>query len=168
MVETQFVFLLFRDPIVGSLSLIVFLNNRAFVALHLLAFDFYFDNFSASTSCFVCENAAEYNCKECRFSFGWERPFVYLCGSCKDLFHQNSTRHSHKVEKLDKRRRTERLQECNEIKELELFAVVCIQTSHYVTFTKCGEVPDDKWVFFDSMADRIGKGFSFTITTTLK
>jgi len=111
----------------------------------------------ASTSCFVCENAAVYICKECRFSFGWERPFVYLCGSCKDLFHQNSTRLSHKVEKLDKRRRTERLQECNEIKELELFAVVCIQTSHYVTFTKCGEAPDDKWVFFDSMADRIGE-----------
>ena len=92
---------------------------------------------------------------------------MYFCGSCKDLFHQNSARLSHKVEKVNKRRRPEGLQECNDIKDLELFAVVCIQTSHYVTFAKCGEVPDDKWVFFDSMADRIGKGFLFTIATNL-
>jgi ubiquitin thioesterase CYLD len=41
---------------------------------------------------------------------------------------------------------------------MELFAVICIETSHYVTFAKCEE-PDGtvKWCFFDSMADRVGK-----------
>ena len=43
---------------------------------------------------------------------------------------------------------------------LELFAVVCIKTSHYVTFTKCGSVADEKWVFFDSMADRQGENLA--------
>ena len=40
---------------------------------------------------------------------------------------------------------------------LELFAVICIETSHYVSFVKCGHGPDAPWVFFDSMADRMGK-----------
>ncbi len=40
---------------------------------------------------------------------------------------------------------------------MELFAVVCIQTSHYVSFVKCGTGDGAQWVFFDSMADRMGK-----------
>lgn len=40
--------------------------------------------------------------------------------------------------------------------KMELFAVVCIETSHYVAFVKCGSGPDAPWVFFDSMADRMG------------
>lgn len=39
---------------------------------------------------------------------------------------------------------------------MELFAVVCIATSHYVAFVKCGTGPDAPWCFFDSMADRKG------------
>jgi ubiquitin thioesterase CYLD len=40
---------------------------------------------------------------------------------------------------------------------MELFAVVCIETSHYVTFVKSGLGPDAPWCFFDSMADRKGE-----------
>ena len=39
---------------------------------------------------------------------------------------------------------------------MELFAVVCIETSHYVSFVKCGNGPSAPWCLFDSMADRIG------------
>lgn len=39
---------------------------------------------------------------------------------------------------------------------MELFAVLCIHTSHYVCFVKYG--PGSRsWLFFDSMADRCGK-----------
>ncbi|KAG7251701.1 hypothetical protein CRUP_013029, partial [Coryphaenoides rupestris] len=38
---------------------------------------------------------------------------------------------------------------------LELFAVTCIETSHYVSLVKHGPRPSD-WLFFDSMADREG------------
>lgn len=41
--------------------------------------------------------------------------------------------------------------------KMELFAVICIQTSHYVSFVKTGKGNDAKWIFFDSMADRMGK-----------
>lgn len=40
--------------------------------------------------------------------------------------------------------------------QLTLFAVTCIETSHYVSFVKHGPLPTD-WLFFDSMADREGK-----------
>lgn len=38
---------------------------------------------------------------------------------------------------------------------MELFAVLCIETSHYVAFVKYGAA-DSAWLFFDSMADRDG------------
>lgn len=41
--------------------------------------------------------------------------------------------------------------------KMELFAVVCIETSHYVAFVKCGVEADAPWCFFDSMADRKGE-----------
>ena len=39
---------------------------------------------------------------------------------------------------------------------MELVAVVCIETSHYVSFVRCGDSPRAPWCFFDSMADRKG------------
>lgn len=39
--------------------------------------------------------------------------------------------------------------------KMELFAVLCIETSHYVAFVKYGSA-DSAWLFFDSMADRDG------------
>ena len=46
---------------------------------------------------------------------------------------------------------------------MELFAVLCIETSHYVTFAKCGSGPDSPWCFFDSMADRKGEQNGYNI-----
>lgn len=46
--------------------------------------------------------------------------------------------------------------EKNERRCLELYAVLCIETSHYVAFVKCGTESNSPWCFFDSMADRIG------------
>lgn len=38
---------------------------------------------------------------------------------------------------------------------MDLFAVICIETSHFVSFVKCGSDRKAPWVFFDSMADRV-------------
>lgn len=84
--------------------------------------------------------------------FGSQHPFIHYCSNCNGIVH--SKRAHRQVKKLGASRR---VNECNEIKKLELFAVVCIKTSHYVTFAKCGNAPNDEWVFFDSMSDRIGK-----------
>ena len=39
---------------------------------------------------------------------------------------------------------------------MELVAVVSIETSHYVSFVRCGDSVRSPWAFFDSMADRKG------------
>jgi ubiquitin thioesterase CYLD len=46
---------------------------------------------------------------------------------------------------------------------MELFAVVCIETSHYVAFVKAGSGQDAPWCFFDSMADRKGEQNGYNI-----
>lgn len=48
--------------------------------------------------------------------------------------------------------------------KLELFAVLCIETSHYVSFIKYGPKNED-WIFFDSMADRQGELLVFCLIT---
>ena len=47
--------------------------------------------------------------------------------------------------------------------KLDLFAVICIETSHYVSFVRCGNSLDSPWVFFDSMADREGAQNGYNI-----
>lgn len=95
------------------------------------------------------------SCRECCQTFGCSNPFVYFCYQCSDFVHQHSARKAHKTNKLAKLKKTQNVN--TGMETLELFAVVCIKTSHYVTFAKCGETPNDRWVFFDSMADRVGR-----------
>ncbi|XP_065064784.1 ubiquitin carboxyl-terminal hydrolase CYLD-like [Rhopilema esculentum] len=110
---------------------------------------------SASFTCLICENLADVSCRECCHSFGWEHPFIYFCRKCNDMVHQHSARVEHKVKKLPTQK--ENGYSVNkDIMKLELFAVVCIKTSHYVAFTKLGGSANEKWMFFDSMADRVG------------
>lgn len=40
---------------------------------------------------------------------------------------------------------------------MKLYSVICIDTSHYVTFTRTSLEDDSKWLFFDSMAHRRGE-----------
>ena len=47
--------------------------------------------------------------------------------------------------------------------KMELFAVICIERSHYVSFVKCGSGTKVPWVFFDSMADREGAQNGYNI-----
>lgn len=50
---------------------------------------------------------------------------------------------------------------CIPYQKMELFAVLCIETSHYVAFVKYGR-DDSAWLFFDSMADRDGRSFIYS------
>lgn len=51
---------------------------------------------------------------------------------------------------------------CIPCQKMELFAVLCIETSHYVAFVKYGK-GDSAWLFFDSMADRDGTSLLFWV-----
>ena len=80
-------------------------------------------------------------CVECKAFFQEDGDKVHLCRGCSDRVHSHKKRTSHKCE----------LEEA-EAGELELLSVLCIETSHYVCFT---QDPDGRWLFFDSMANRL-------------
>lgn len=46
-------------------------------------------------------------------------------------------------------------------KKLQLASVLCIETSHYVAFVRT--LHASKWVFFDSMADRVGLSDGYNV-----
>jgi len=107
--------------------------------------------------CEVCGAEALHICAECAgTAFGREKRVVFFCESCVKLMHKHSKREKHKPKKLVKPESYVERGDDVDKAEMELFGVVCIATSHYVAFVKCGEGVNEQWVFFDSMADRIG------------
>ena len=103
--------------------------------------------FSPLVHCFICAKSAWNKCSECTSDFVAELTFISFCDGCSKLVHSNPSRRNHKVMKCD-----EEL-DIGSLTELDLLSVICIETSHYVCFSRA----DDKWIFFDSMANRVCK-----------
>ncbi|XP_039256844.2 ubiquitin carboxyl-terminal hydrolase CYLD-like [Styela clava] len=123
-------------------------------------------------SCDVCEEYAEYECRDCFLSGSLEDPVFSYCKLCADRLHSHRKRKNHcfraiKVPDRFREYATEAIRNNEEPRvdrqTLELFAVVCIATSHYVSFAKCGSGKNAEWVFFDSMADRVGEQSGYNI-----
>ncbi|XP_060518432.1 probable phosphorylase b kinase regulatory subunit beta [Cylas formicarius] len=117
--------------------------------------------------CFVCGILAKWECREC---FGGPASQAGLestsfCLDCLHTAHRHEMRQQHKPRELvvdgdflvlEGHCRPPRL-------FMELFAVICIETSHYVAFVKCGVGHKAPWCFFDSMADRRGEKNGYNI-----
>ena len=73
---------------------------------------------------------------------------LHFCEPCSALWHSHPDRQSHKPVTQSGTADTF---------PLELLSVICIETSHYVCFTRITGSGKDQWVFFDSMASRTGK-----------
>ena len=73
---------------------------------------------------------------------------LYFCHSCSVIWHGNPNRQGHRPCQLV-------IGHDNDFDtgKLQLLSVLCIETSHYVCFTR---VTENEWVFFDSMAERLG------------
>ncbi|XP_069608453.1 ubiquitin carboxyl-terminal hydrolase CYLD-like isoform X1 [Ranitomeya imitator] len=104
-----------------------------------------------STVCCLCLSPAEYECTHCLAdpltTDGNVRQF---CQLCEKQVHSSNQMKDHKPTRLEIQPNIP-----NKKQKLELLAVLCIKTSHFVSFVKYG--PDkNSWVFFDSMAGRIG------------
>ncbi|MGH0189937.1 UNVERIFIED_CONTAM: hypothetical protein FKN15_038725 [Acipenser sinensis] len=112
--------------------------------------------------CSLCQGLALLECKEC-----YEETDItpgrikQFCATCSKQVHRHRQRLSHNPQRVrapegewpmggEESRAMPR-------ETLDLYAVLCIETSHYVSFVKYGEKVTD-WLFFDSMADREGKG----------
>ena len=94
--------------------------------------------------CSVCQQQTGYVCNNC--SRCQKRELQFYCNTCSAQWHQNSCDHKHELNNSDFDTGT-----------LQLLSVLCIETSHYVCFTRIiGSSGKDEWVFFDSMAERQG------------
>ena len=110
---------------------------------------------------------AQYECKGCLLTGmvkDEDNGIMSFCSECHNQIHTNPKRRDHKYRPIlvprQQIKQTEEIQFLPEKQKMELFAVVCIETSHYVAFVKCGTRPESPWCFFDSMAHRNGKWFN--------
>ena len=100
--------------------------------------------------CLVCGNGGSVMCSECckeeAFVNGIKKPF--FCNACSNMWHGHYKRKQHKPW----------VKKCQDFATgtLQLLSVLCIETSHYVCFTRITGSGKDEWVFFDSMAKRPG------------
>uniref|UniRef100_A0A8D3ARN5 ubiquitinyl hydrolase 1 n=1 Tax=Scophthalmus maximus TaxID=52904 RepID=A0A8D3ARN5_SCOMX len=111
--------------------------------------------YNSPRECFVCGHLAEYECLQClpdrKLQPGRSKQY---CTTCNTQVHSHHKRQGHSPIALQV--------PANVASDtpvprhmMQLFAVLCIQTSHYVSFVKYGPDPHS-WLFFDSMADRCG------------
>ena len=91
--------------------------------------------------CYVCGKAGKWTCSQCDGSF--------FCDNCKVAWHKHPGRENHDI-------KISQENAAIEIGKLQLLSVLCIETSHYVCFTRITDGEKSDWVFFDSMAERPG------------
>ncbi|KAH9499116.1 hypothetical protein Btru_006733 [Bulinus truncatus] len=129
--------------------------------------------------CIVCGDLATHECKDCYQVHGPGLNTTAFCDKCVKKSHQHVSRRNHKPEtivinadylhfhELKRASVDQKGSDENTVvlprETMELFAVICIQTSHYVSFVKCGPGKQAPWVFFDSMADRMGEQGGYNI-----
>ncbi|XP_067146201.1 ubiquitin carboxyl-terminal hydrolase CYLD-like isoform X3 [Apteryx mantelli] len=121
--------------------------------------------------CCVCGDVATLECSECfKDKMFAATGLKQFCSSCSKQVHSHYRRKAHKPTRLhvpeEFHSRSPRGSQQVPREKMELFAVLCIETSHYVSFVKYGP-ENEHWMFFDSMADRHGdeNGFNIPVVT---
>ncbi|XP_029939637.1 ubiquitin carboxyl-terminal hydrolase CYLD isoform X2 [Salarias fasciatus] len=115
--------------------------------------------------CILCGDLALEECTDCfKDSLFGPTGFKVFCRDCSTKVHSHPLRKSHKPARLDIpiEYRNHKNPRGLTRDKLQLFAVLCIETSHYVSFVKHGPNSSD-WIFFDSMADRHGESDGYNI-----
>ena len=101
---------------------------------------------------------ARFECRDCqKVVFADNLRITSYCAGCNSKVHSHRDRTGHRPRPVVPPRQFYSSKQIPDKQKMELFAVVCIETSHYVAFVKCGDGTDARWCFFDSMADRKGE-----------
>ena len=95
----------------------------------------------------MCGKPGILMCRECDREYPREQAH-YFCRQCFADWHGNPSRLNH--------RPILRESENDDIGRLQLLSVICIESSHYVCFTRLKGSGTNEWVFFDSMAEKQG------------
>uniref|UniRef100_A0A915PWD6 ubiquitinyl hydrolase 1 n=1 Tax=Setaria digitata TaxID=48799 RepID=A0A915PWD6_9BILA len=121
--------------------------------------------FYCKRPCISCGKRADMMCPECFLTKEVFIGEVTYCGICYERTHcgldhqpqQLTTSNSFSASSsLSLSRRMQVPQ-----KKLQLSSVLCIETSHYVAFVHA--ISANKWIFFDSMADRVGLSDGYNV-----
>lgn len=121
--------------------------------------------FEGPQQCIMCGHLAVEECADCfKDQVFSQTGFKVFCKNCSTQVHSHPQRLSHQPAALEipKGYLGRGIPHTLTRDCLELFAVLCIETSHYVSFVKHGPKNED-WIFFDSMADREGERDGFNI-----
>lgn len=121
--------------------------------------------FEGPQQCIMCGHLAVEECADCfKDQVFSQTGFKVFCKNCSTQVHSHPQRLSHQPTALEipKGYLGRGIPHTLTRDRLELFAVLCIETSHYVSFVKHGPKNED-WIFFDSMADREGERDGFNI-----
>ncbi|KAK5612865.1 hypothetical protein CRENBAI_005400 [Crenichthys baileyi] len=113
--------------------------------------------------CSICQAVAEWECMQCYGDLDITPGHLkQYCQTCNTQVHSHSKRVSHKPVKIAVPQGSWSGPMHYTRQRMSLFAVTCIETSHYVSFVKHGPQASD-WLFFDSMADREGGENGFNV-----
>lgn len=111
--------------------------------------------YNAPRECFICGQPATNECVQCLQDRKLQPGKIkQYCSVCSTQVHAHPLRQGHCPRALAAHGESTTGAPVSR-HTMELFAVLCIQTSHYVSFVKYGPDPH-AWLFFDSMADRCG------------
>ncbi|CEF65326.1 CAP Gly-rich domain-containing protein [Strongyloides ratti] len=115
--------------------------------------------------CRLCKRyPATKKCPECFLTKECYLKDVFYCTRCFKEGHNDINSNTHVPCDVI----TKDILGCKKIL-LKLSAVLCIETSHYVSFVNCNvnsiTPENDRWVFFDSMADREGLSEGYNVPT---
>ena len=105
--------------------------------------------------CMVCSKQGTDFCPDCGpgKQGGIKENPSYFCKDCVGLWHTHENRKHHKP--ISKQSSSDGV-DGGDTGRLRLLSVLCIETSHYVCFTRVQGSGTNEWVFFDSMAERPG------------
>ncbi|XP_029695462.1 ubiquitin carboxyl-terminal hydrolase CYLD [Takifugu rubripes] len=118
---------------------------------------------AALRQCSICQTVAEWECSQCYEDMDITPGHLkQYCQTCNTQVHSHRKRVSHSPVKVSIPEGTWTGSLHSARQKMSLFAVTCIETSHYVSFVKHGPLITD-WLFFDSMADREGGENGFNI-----
>lgn len=114
--------------------------------------------------CYVCSELATQECEDCfKDKLFSKTGLKQFCDICWHQVHSQASGRRHVSLALRCPTGYEGGRWAGVPRErMQLFAVLCIETSHYVSFVKYGPQNSD-WMFFDSMSDRHGGESGYNI-----
>jgi len=112
--------------------------------------------------CVICGLLATRECLSCYGEHDSGLQSTAYCERCLQQTHRHHTRKKHKATLIGKPQGWTDAKLIPRV-FMELVAVLCIETSHYVSFVRCGDTASSPWCFFDSMADRKGEQNGYNI-----